>query len=66
MLRTDFSFPAFSENLFSGFPNRDNLNFSVIRGEAEENPALTFFTFLTSFRQAVALRSALGSRESVI
>jgi hypothetical protein len=56
----DFSLSAFSECVFSGFPNRDNLNFTVIRREAEENPALDFFSYLTSFRQAVALRSALS------
>jgi hypothetical protein len=59
-LRSDFSFAEFSVNLFSCFPNLDNLNYSVIVREAEENPALTFFTFLTSFHQASALRGALG------
>ncbi len=60
-LRTvDFSFPTFPERLFADFPNLDNLNFTVIMREAETNPALNFFASLTSFRQATALRNALG------
>jgi hypothetical protein len=55
----DFSFPSFTNSLFANFPDKDNLNFRVVVREAETNPALTFFTFLSSYHQAVALRSAL-------
>jgi hypothetical protein len=56
----DFSFPSFPERLFTNFPNLDNLNFTVMKREAEETPALSLLTFLPSSRQAVTLRSALG------
>ncbi len=55
-----FSLAVFSESLFLDFPNIDNINYTVIRRKALETPGLSFFTFLTSFRQAVAFCEALG------
>ncbi len=56
----DFSPQDFSESLFTDFPNLDNLNYTVIRRQAEDTPELSFFAFLSSYRHAVALRNALG------
>ncbi len=61
MLRhVNFSVQDFSESLFTDFPNLDNLNYTVITRQADDTPALSFFTFLPSFRHAVTLREALG------
>ncbi len=50
----------FTEGLFDNFPDIDNLNFVLICRRAADDRALSFFTHLASFRQAVLLRVALG------
>ncbi len=56
-----FDFPVFAEQLFSRFPDLDRINFAVILNRAREDASLSFFCHLTSFKQAVCLRKALGT-----
>jgi hypothetical protein len=56
----DFSLATFTSSLFTDFPDIDNLNYALIRRRAVDETALDFFSCLSSFHQAVALRRAIG------
>ncbi len=56
----DFSIDQFANDLFSGFPDIDALNFILAQQRGAEDKALSFFCHLNSYNQAVSLRAALG------
>jgi hypothetical protein len=55
-----FSLEQFSGDLFSNFPDIDNLNFALGQKKGAEESALSFFCYLDSFEQARSFRTALG------
>jgi hypothetical protein len=58
--KANFSLSTFASELFTDFPDVDQLNFALLQKKAREDEALSFFGHMTSFYQAVMFRRQLG------
>jgi hypothetical protein len=59
--KTDFTLSTFASELFTDFPDLDQLNFALLQKKASEDDALSFFGKMTSYHQAVMFRRNLGT-----